>query len=172
MDDEILGLLALVSLLIFGIFLINLRREGFDTSTSDKLRNLVRIRREPLPEGVKPRVIRPGGQSELDESSIETKVIQSMGPLGTQRGRGGYLDTTKGTEFQKRDVMKISGLDYNKELKNYTTLYENTDLPAIRYSSSRRINFEKEQAQRKQKRQAEKSEPQGVEEVQEYFAQV
>ena len=74
------------------------------------------------------------------------------------------MDTTSGTEFRKRDTMKISGEDYAKELKKYTTLYENTDLPAIRKSSSRRINFEKEQAK--------KPEPQGVEEIQEYFAQV
>jgi hypothetical protein len=202
MDDEILGLVALVALLIFGVFLFNLRREGFDTNTTDKLRNLVRIRSEPLPEGKKAIVVRPG---------TKVKTIREMGPsdepgawtggsldyknnysrqadkrreqakrltntdlleseavqeIGKQRGSD-YLDTTKGTEFKKRDIMKISGLDYDKELAKYQTLYENTDLPAIRQSSSRRINFEKELKKREKK-----PEPQGVEEVQEYFAQV
>ena len=341
MDDEILGLLTLVTLLIFGMFLINLRPEGFDDGNStnttlsklsnlariqtDSLRkgeegNLVRIRTDPLPEGEEATVVRPDsltlmnknreerakGLMESEESEranseqdreqrnaikriwheqksneardiaegerqraeseranreqdrkqrdvrkrawleakdreaeiddlrtpsnhvadenwlkdatgvyfdaflepgknwniqkgassksgawddstadyknnyskqadqrreqskrltntdlLETKAVKE---IGKQRGRGGYLDTTSGTEFRKRDTMKISGEDYAKELKKYTTLYENTDLPAIRKSSSRRINFEKEQAK--------KPEPQGVEEIQEYFAQV
>ena len=301
MNDEILGLLTLVTLLIFGMFLINLRPEGFDdgnstNTTLSKLSNLVRIQTDPLPEGEEATVVRPDsltlmnknreerakGLMEREESEranseqdreqrnaikriwheqksneardiaegerqraeskraeiddlltpsnyvpdenwlkdatgvyfdaflepgknwniqkgassksgawddstadyknnyskqadqrreqskrltntdlLETKAVKE---IGKQRGRGGYLDTTSGTEFRKRDTMKISGEDYAKELKKYTTLYENTDLPAIRKSSSRRINFEKEQAK--------KPEPQGVEEIQEYFAQV
>jgi hypothetical protein len=68
--------------------------------------------------------------------------------------------------------MKISGENYDKELEEWKTLYENTDLAFLNKSSSRRIDFETEEKKRKQKRQAEKPEPQGVEEVQEYFAQV
>jgi len=315
MNDEILGLLTLVTLLIFGMFLINLRPEGFDdgnstNTTLSKLSNLVRIQTDPLPEGEEETVVRPDsltlmnknreerakGLMEREESEranseqdreqrnaikriwheqksneardiaegerqraeseraniddlrtpsnyvadknwlkdatgvyfdaflepgknwniqkgassksgawddstadyknnyskqadqrreqskrltntdlLETKAVKE---IGKQRGRGGYLDTTNGTEFRKRDTMKISGgtefrkrdtmkisgEDYAKEFKKYTTLYENTDLPAIWKSSSRRINFEKEQAK--------KPEPQGVEEIQEYFAQV
>ena len=296
MNDEILGLLTLVTLLIFGMFLINLRPEGFDdgnstNTTLSKLSNLVRIQTDPLPEGEEATVVRPDsltlmnknreerakGLMELEESEranseqdrkqrdvrkrawleakdreaeiddlgtpsnyvadenwlkdatgvyfdaflepgknwniqkgassksgawddstadyknnyskqadqrreqskrltntdlLETKAVKE---IGKQRGRGGYLDTTNGTEFRKmdttsgtefrkRDTMKISGEDYAKELKKYTTLYENTDLAFLNKSSSRRINFEKEQAK--------KPEPQGVEEIQEYFAQV
>ena len=296
MNDEILGLLTLVTLLIFGMFLINLRPEGFDdgnstNTTLSKLSNLVRIQTDPLPEGEEATVVRPDsltlmnknreerakGLMEREESEranseqdrkqrdvrkrawleakdreaeiddlgtpsnyvadenwlkdatgvyfdaflepgknwniqkgassksgawddstadyknnyskqadqrreqskrltntdlLETKAVKE---IGKQRGRGGYLDTTNGTEFRKmdttsgtefrkRDTMKISGEDYAKELKKYTTLYENTDLAFLNKSSSRRINFEKEQAK--------KPEPQGVEEIQEYFAQV
>ena len=57
MDDEILGLLALTILLIFGVFIFNLRPEGFATNTSDKLKKLVRIRTEPLPEGEEATVV-------------------------------------------------------------------------------------------------------------------
>jgi len=201
MDDEILGLVALVAILIFGVFLFNLRREGFDTNTTDKLRNLVRIRSEPLPEGEEAIVVRPG---------TKVKTIREMGPsdepgawtggsldyknnysrqadkrreqakrltntdlleseavqeIGKQR-ESDYLTSNKVNQGQYAQFAKseLSGLDYDKELAKYQTLYENTDLPAIRQSSSRRINFEKEQAK--------KPEPQGVEEVQEYFAQV
>ena len=336
MNDEILGLLTLVTLLIFGMFLINLRPEGFDdgnstNTTLSKLSNLVRIQTDPLPEGEEATVVRPDSltlmnknreerakglmeheeseranseqdreqrnaikriwheqksneardiaegerqraeseranreqdrkhrdvrkrawleakdrEAEIDDLGtpsnyvadenwlkdatgvyfdaflepgknwniqkgassksgawddstadyknnyskqadqrreqskrltntdlLETKAVKE---IGKQRGRGGYLDTTNGTEFRKmdttsgtefrkRDTMKISGEDYAKELKKYTTLYENTDLAFLNKSSSRRINFEKEQAK--------KPEPQGVEEIQEYFAQV
>ena len=190
MDDEILGLLALVSLLIFGIFLINLRREGFDTSTSDKLRNLVRIRREPLPEGVKPRVIRPG------TTTVES--VREEGPSG-QPGAwtGGSLDyinnysrqADKRREQAKRltntDILeneavqeigkrKATGLGTKKvstgnfEPGSTGSLEKNIYLKDIAKSSSHRIDFEKEQREREQA----KSVPKGLDASAESFAPV
>ena len=76
MNDEILGLLTLVTLLIFGMFLINLRPEGFDdgnstNTTLSKLSNLVRIQTDPLPEGEEATVVRPDSLTLMNKNREE-----------------------------------------------------------------------------------------------------
>jgi hypothetical protein len=189
MDDEILGLLALTILLIFGVFLFNLRREGFNTNTSNKLKNLVRIRTEPLPEGEEATVVRPGLLRSKEEN-IEVGPSDEPGAWtgGSADYKNNYsrqadkrreqakrltnTDLLENDAVQEIGKRKAKGLGTKKvSTGNFEpgfsgSLEKNIYLKDIAKSSSHRINFEKEQREREQA----KSVPEGLDASEENFA--
>ena len=180
MDDEILGLLALTILLIFGVFIFNLRHEGFNTNTSDKLKKLVRIRTEPLPEGEEATVVRPGATKVEDESGALTggsldytnNYSRQADKRREQAKRLTNTDLLENDAVQEIGKRKIKGLSTKKvstgnfEPGSTGSLEKNIYLKDIAKSSSHRINFEKEQREREQA----KSIPKGLDASEENFA--
>ena len=180
MDDEILGLLALTILLIFGVFIFNLRHEGFNTNTSDKLKKLVRIRTEPLPEGEEATVVRPGATKVEDESGALTggsldytnNYSRQADKRREQAKRLTNTDLLENDAVQEIGKRKIKGLASKKvstgnfEPGSTGSLEKNIYLKDIAKSSSHRINFEKEQKEREQA----KSVPKGLDASEENFA--
>ena len=180
MDDEILGLLALTILLIFGVFIFNLRPEGFATNTSDKLKKLVRIRTEPLPEGEEATVVRPGATKVEDESGALTggsldytnNYSRQADKRREQAKRLTNTDLLENDAVQEIGKRKIKGLSTKKvstgnfEPGSTGSLEKNIYLKDIAKSSSHRINFEKEQREREQA----KSVPKGLDASEENFA--
>lgn len=180
MDDEILGLLALTILLIFGVFIFNLRPEGFATNTSDKLKKLVRIRTEPLPEGEEATVVRPGATKVEDEPGAWTdgsldytnNYSRQADKRREQAKRLTNTDLLENDAVQEIGKRKIKGLSTKKvstgnfEPGSTGSLEKNIYLKDIAKSSSHRINFEKEQREREQA----KSIPKGLDASEENFA--
>ena len=180
MDDEILGLLALTILLIFGVFIFNLRHEGFNTNTSDKLKKLVRIRTEPLPEGEEATVVRPGATKVEDESGALTggsldytnNYSRQADKRREQAKRLTNTDLLENDAVQEIGKRKVKGLASKKvstgnfEPGSTGSLEKNIYLKDIAKSSSHRINFEKEQREREQA----KSVPKGLDASEENFA--
>ena len=180
MDDEILGLLALTILLIFGVFIFNLRHEGFNTNTSDKLKKLVRIRTEPLPEGEEATVVRPGATKVEDESGALTggsldytnNYSRQADKRKEQAKRLTNIDLLENEAVQEIGKRKVKGLASKKvstgnfEPGSTGSLEKNIYLKDIAKSSSHRINFEKEQREREQA----KSIPKGLDASEENFA--
>ena len=180
MDDEVLGLLALTILLIFGVFIFNLRHEGFNTNTSDKLKKLVRIRTEPLPEGEEATVVRPGATKVEDESGALTggsldytnNYSRQADKRKEQAKRLTNIDLLENEAVQEIGKRKVKGLASKKvstgnfEPGSTGRLEKNIYLKDIAKSSSHRINFEKEQREREQA----KSVPKGLDASEENFA--
>ena len=180
MDDEILGLLALTILLIFGVFIFNLRPEGFNTNTSDKLKKLVRIRTEPLPEGEEATVVRPGVTEVEHESGAWTggsldytnNYSRQADKRKEQAKRLTNTDLLENDAVQEIGKRKVKGLASKKvstgnfEPGSTGSLEKNIYLKDIAKSSSHRINFEKEQKEREQA----KSVPKGLDASEENFA--
>ena len=180
MDDEILGLLALTILLIFGVFIFNLRHEGFNTNTSDKLKKLVRIRTEPLPEGEEATVVRPGVTEVEHESGVWTggsldytnNYSRQADKRKEQAKRLTNTDLLENDAVQEIGKRKVKGLASKKvstgnfEPGSTGSLEKNIYLKDIAKSSSHRINFEKEQREREQA----KSVPKGLDASEENFA--
>ena len=180
MDDEILGLLALTILLIFGVFIFNLRHEGFNTNTSPRLKKLVRIRTEPLPEGEEATVVRPGATKVEDESGALTggsldytnNYSRQADKRREQAKRLTNTDLLENDAVQEIGKRKIKGLSTKKvstgnfEPGSTGSLEKNIYLKDIAKSSSHRINFEKEQKEREQA----KSVPKGLDASEENFA--
>ena len=180
MDDEILGLLALTILLIFGVFIFNLRHEGFNTNTSDKLKKLVRIRTEPLPEGEEATVVRPGVTEVEHESGALTggsldytnNYSRQADKRKEQAKRLTNIDLLENEAVQEIGKRKVKGLASKKvstgnfEPGSTGSLEKNIYLKDIAKSSSHRINFEKEQREREQA----KSVPKGLDASEENFA--
>ena len=180
MDDEILGLLALTILLIFGVFIFNLRHEGFNTNTSPRLKKLVRIRTEPLPEGEEATVVRPGATKVEDESGALTggsldytnNYSRQADKRREQAKRLTNTDLLENDAVQEIGKRKVKGLASKKvstgnfEPGSTGSLEKNIYLKDIAKSSSHRINFEKEQREREQA----KSVPKGLDASEENFA--
>jgi hypothetical protein len=188
MDDEILGLLALTILLIFGVFLFNLRREGFNTNTSPRLKNLVRIRTEPLPEGEEATVVRPETtkvESVREEGPSDEPGAWTGGSADYKNNYSRQADKRReqakrltNTDLLESDAVQEIGKRKAKGLasKKVSTgnfepgfsgsLEKNIYLKDIAKSSSHRINFEKEQREREQA----KSVPKGLDASEENFA--
>ena len=180
MDDEILGLLALTILLIFGVFIFNLRHEGFNTNTSPRLKKLVRIRTEPLPEGEEATVVRPGATKVEDESGALTggsldytnNYSRQADKRREQAKRLTNTDLLENEAVQEIGKRKVKGLASKKvstgnfEPGSTGSLEKNIYLKDIAKSSSHRINFEKEQREREQA----KSVPKGLDASEENFA--
>ena len=180
MDDEILGLLALTILLIFGVFIFNLRHEGFNTNTSPRLKKLVRIRTEPLPEGEEATVVRPGATKVEDESGALTggsldytnNYSRQADKRREQAKRLTNTDLLENDAVQEIGKRKVKGLASKKvstgnfEPGSTGSLEKNIYLKDIAKSSSHRINFEKEQKEREQA----KSVPKGLDASEENFA--
>ena len=180
MDDEILGLLALTILLIFGVFIFNLRHEGFNTNTSPRLKKLVRIRTEPLPEGEEATVVRPGVTEVEHESGALTdgsldytnNYSRQADKRREQAKRLTNTDLLENDAVQEIGKRKVKGLASKKvstgnfEPGSTGSLEKNIYLKDIAKSSSHRINFEKEQKEREQA----KSVPKGLDASEENFA--
>ena len=187
MDDEILGLLALTILLIFGVFIFNLRHEGFNTNTSPRLKKLVRIRTEPLPEGEEATVVRPGllKEENIEEGPSNESGVWTGGSLDYTNNYSRQADKRKeqakrltNTDLLENDAVqeigkrKVKGLASKKvstgnfEPGSTGSLEKNIYLKDIAKSSSHRINFEKEQREREQA----KSVPKGLDASEENFA--